>query len=145
MKLFIKSKSFCGANLEAVIFSYINKLDKRIIPDHLLFAFFLDTTFDYYREEEYFNFNYTWLVSKRKDLVIPKEFYGLKDYKKIWKIMSRIMLYEEEAAIWNEGLQKILSTFYDMLEKDAKLAKIILRKYSDKINNVNSNSIKVIS
>jgi hypothetical protein len=69
-----------------------------LIPDDLLFRGFFERDSVYYSEEWYFFENIDMLNLKRVDSLIPTKFCGLTNYKKMFKIMGRIMLYEEEAV-----------------------------------------------
>ena len=107
--------------------TYIYVNDKRLISDvNMILEFFLDIEKKYYLEELYF-INYEGVLKeKRNELKIPEKICSLKQYKKMFKIMSKITLFREVGIVWNEELQKRIAKFEVVKWKDENIKKKII-------------------
>jgi len=96
LRKFHNSRITHASCLNLILVLYINKLDKRLIPTSIMLSHFLDISLNYYAEEAYLYDNMENLNNNRTELPISDNFYGLSNYKKMFKIMSRLTRYQEE-------------------------------------------------
>ena len=97
---------------------YIYMHDKRYFKINMMLVSLFNRHSLFCCEELFFHYYKWYMIENVKEKEIPTEFYSLKDYKIIFKIMGRIQINEEEAIVWNEKLQKMLDKKEELLNKE---------------------------
>lgn len=142
LRKFHNSKITHASCLNLILVLYINKLDKRLIPTHIMLSHFFDNSLNYYAEEAYLYDNMENLNNNRTELPISDNFCGLSNYKKMFKIMSRLTRYQEETLTWNDQLQELLTQFYKTVNSQTIVRNTLIGLYDEIFLNVNITSRK---
>lgn len=108
LKKFYSHIGYDGGYIYKLITLYYFLEDKRYCDENVLFEYLLSRWIYYYADADYMHYNKERIYEKRKEIEIPEEFSGIKEYKMMFRIMGRIQLYEEESMVWNEKLQELL-------------------------------------
>ena len=103
-------------------YAYILKYDKRILKDiNILLDLLYTKTVPYFLEETYFDLYEKDLIKNGSILPISGNICSIKNYKKMFKIMGRIMWANHEYISWNSKLieqyWKLLDIAYNILPK----------------------------